>query len=362
MDSGAKDPAAAPDVTRQPYGYHLSLCPSQPEPPFQDAAELERVWGRRWGASDEVGRLRSVLVRAPRGEWDVVRADAWNEAAGALVDPGGMWYWESREPPDRERVAAQHRGLVSALRAEGVEVVFVEGDGPAHLTRPIYTRDPLLTVPGGAIIGRMAPAMRRGEEPLVSLAVAAAGMPILRTITGTGLVEGGSFVKLRPTVAAYGTSFRCNEEGARQLRDALADLGIELIVVPMVGWSIHLDGHLGMLSPEAALVEVNALRTGSSIGCERWGSSPCPARRARSGRSTRSRSRPGGSSCATAIPAPASCSSGAAWRSSPSRTTRSRRAAAASTARRWNWCAIRPELPASMPKLTRQCRTGVDTG
>jgi N-dimethylarginine dimethylaminohydrolase len=259
VDSGAKDPAAAPDVTRQPYGYHLSLCPSRPEPPFQDAAELERVWGRRWGASDEVGRLRSVLVRAPRGEWDVVRADAWNEAAGALVDPGGMWYWESREPPDRERVAAQHRGLVSALRAEGVEVVFVEGDGPAHLTRPIYTRDPLLTVPGGAIIGRMAPAMRRGEEPLVTLAVAGAGMPILRTITGTGLVEGGSFVKLRPTVAAYGTSFRCNDEGARQLRDALADLGIELIVVPMVGWSIHLDGHLGMLSPEAALVEVNAL-------------------------------------------------------------------------------------------------------
>jgi N-dimethylarginine dimethylaminohydrolase len=251
VDPGAND--------RQPYGYHLSLCPSRPEPPFGDPAELERVWGRRWGASDEVGRLRMVLVRAPRGEWDVVRADAWNEAAGALVDPGGMWYWESREPPDGARVAEQHRGLVSALRAEGVEVVFVEDQGPPHLTRPIYTRDPLLTVPGGAIIGRMAPAMRRGEEPLVTRAVATAGMPILRTITGTGLVEGGSLVKLGPTVAAYGTSFRCNEEGARQLRAALGDLGIELIVVPMVGWSIHLDGHLGMLSPDAALVDVNGL-------------------------------------------------------------------------------------------------------
>ncbi|HEY3763808.1 MAG TPA: arginine deiminase family protein [Gaiellales bacterium] len=244
---------------RQPFGYHLSLCPAQPEPPFEDAAELERVWGRRWGASDEVGRLRVVLVRAPQGEWDVVRADAWNEAAGALVDPGGMWYWESRDVPDRELVAAQHRGLVDALRADGVEVVFVEEPGPDHLTRPIYTRDPLLTVPGGAIIGRMAPAMRRGEEPLVTRAVAAAGMPILRTITGTGLVEGGSLVKLRPDVAAYGTSIRCNDEGARQLREALADLGIELIVVPMIGWSIHLDAHLGMVSPDAALVEVNGL-------------------------------------------------------------------------------------------------------
>ena len=246
-------------IPRQPYGYHLSLCPAVPEPAFADAAELERVWGRRWGASDEVGRLRVVLVREPGREYEAVRADAWNEAAGALVDPGGMWYWESREPPDRERVAAQHAGLVAALRAEGVEVVFVAGEGPAHLTRPIYTRDPLLTVPGGAIIGRMAPAMRRGEEPLVTRAVAAAGMPILRTITGTGLVEGGSFVKLRPTVAAYGTSIRCNDEGARQLGDAVAELGIELIVVPMAGWSIHLDAHLGMLSPDAALVEVNGL-------------------------------------------------------------------------------------------------------
>jgi N-dimethylarginine dimethylaminohydrolase len=246
-------------TVRQPFGYHLSLCPAAPEPPFEDSGELERVWGRRWGASDEVGRLRVVLVRAPRDEWSRVRADAWNEAAGALVDPDGGWYWESREEPDLDLVAAQHRGLVDALRAEGVEVVFVKGDGPPHLTRPIYTRDPLVTVPGGAIIGRMAPAMRRGEEPLVTRAVAAAGMPILRTITGTGLVEGGSLVKLRPEVAAYGTSIRCNEEGARQLRAALADLGIELIVVPMVGWSIHLDGHLGMLAPDAALVEVNGL-------------------------------------------------------------------------------------------------------
>jgi N-dimethylarginine dimethylaminohydrolase len=268
-----------PALERQPFGYHLSLCPAVPEPPFHDPGELERVWGRRWGASDEVGRLRSVLVRAPRDEWAVVRADAWNEAAGALVDPGGMWYWESRTPPDLALVREQHRGLVAALEAEGVEVVAVREDGPPHLTRPIYTRDPLVTVPGGAIIGRMAPAMRRGEEPLVTRAVAALGMPILRTITGTGLVEGGSLVKLSPTVAAYGTSIRCNDEGAAQLRSALAELGIELIVVPMTGWSIHLDGHMGMVSPEAALVDRNGLpfwfldRLGD-LGIEAL---PCPA-------------------------------------------------------------------------------------
>lgn len=235
--------------------YHLSLCPAVPEPAFGDPAELERVWGRRWGACDEVGRLRMVLMRRPRDEWSVVDARAWDERAQALVDPGGMWYWESRLPPDLGLVASQHAGLVETLRGEGVEVAFVEEPGPGHLTRPIYTRDPLVTVPGGAIIGRLAPAMRRGEEPLVTRTVAGLGMPILRTITGTGMVEGGSFVKLRRDVAAYGTSFRCNEEGARQLAEAVAEVGIELIVVPLPGWSIHLDGHLGMISPELALVD-----------------------------------------------------------------------------------------------------------
>src|ERR687897_2943807 len=119
----------------------------------------------------------------------------------------------------------------------------------------MYTRDPLVTVPGGAIIGRLAPRMRRGEEQSMSRAVASLGMPILRTITGTGLLEGGSFAKLTPRVAAFGTSIRCNDEGARQLAEVLGPLGIELLVVPLSGFSIHLDGHLAMVDRDKALVD-----------------------------------------------------------------------------------------------------------
>src|SRR5262249_41257269 len=83
-----------------PPGYHLTLLRGDDGTPFADPAEQERVWGRRWGAHDEVGRLRSVLVRRPRREFAVVRAECWSEDAGALVDPDGLWYWESRDPPD----------------------------------------------------------------------------------------------------------------------------------------------------------------------------------------------------------------------------------------------------------------------
>lgn len=222
------------------------------EPPFQD--ELATVWGDAFGAHDEVGVLRSVMVRTPGDELRAISEDAWDEDLGALVDPDGRWYWTDRQPPDLDLVASQHQGLVDALRAEGVEVVVADPLGPPFV-KSVYTRDPSITVPGGAIVGRMGVRMRRGEEPYTTRALAAAGMPILGTITGTGTLEGGSFVKLRPGLAALGTSIRCNGEGFRQLEVLLGLIGLELIRVPIAGYSIHIDLHLAMVDVDRALID-----------------------------------------------------------------------------------------------------------
>jgi N-dimethylarginine dimethylaminohydrolase len=226
------------------------------EPAFHDA--IEEVWGRRWGAHDEVGVLRSVLVRPPSAGLARISADAWDPEAGALVDPEGRWYWTDRHPPDLGRLAAQHAGLVDALAAEGVEVV-VAPAMPESFTKSVYVRDPLVTVPGGAIVGRMAVLMRRGEEADLTRVVAAAGMPVLATMTGTATLEGGSFVKLRDGVAALGTSIRCNDEAAGALREVLARIGWELVVVPLPGYTIHLDMHMAMLDVDLALADVTGL-------------------------------------------------------------------------------------------------------
>ena len=241
-----------------PDAYYQSLFPPMAEPAFEDPLELERVWGVGWGASSEVGKLRAVLMRRPGTELERIRADAWDAGMGALVDPEEGWYWESETPPDLELVQEQYDGLVAALQGEGVAVHFAEAADP-RFSKAMYTRDPLVTVPGGAIIGRLAPRMRRGEERSIARTVASLGIAILRTITGTGLVEGGSFAKLTPKVAAFGTSIRCNVEGARQLEEALQRLGIELVVVPMAGFSIHLDGSLGMVDIDKALVDAQGL-------------------------------------------------------------------------------------------------------
>lgn len=226
------------------------------EPSFHD--ELTDVWGAEWGAGDEVGPLRRVLVRRPGDALGQVRGDAWDEAAQALVDPDGRWYYTRREPPDLGRVAAQHDGLIAALCEEGVDVV-VADPLPDRFVKAMYVRDPLVTVPGGAVIGRMAVRMRRGEEASLTRIVAEQGLPILATITDTGTLEGGSFVKLRPGLAAFGTSIRCNPEGARQLAAVLARIGWELLVVPLAGYTIHLDLHLAMVDVDTALVDAPGL-------------------------------------------------------------------------------------------------------
>jgi hypothetical protein len=122
---------------------HQTKVAAVAEPPFH--AELEEVWGRAWGAHDEVGTLRTVLVRPPGRALDRIRAGAWDPESEALVDPDGGWYWTDRRPPDRERVAAQHAGLVAALVDEGVEVISAASMGDGY-TKGMYVRDPLITL------------------------------------------------------------------------------------------------------------------------------------------------------------------------------------------------------------------------
>lgn len=235
--------------------FHELLGP-QAFPAFSDSGQLERVWGERWGAADEVGRLRTALVRRPsRGLEKIAQAGeaAWRSDLGAYVDPQLRWYWAGHELPDLDAVHREFDGFVDALRREGVDVVEAPQLDEGY-TKAVFTRDPLVTIPGGAIIGRLGPDMRRGEELSVLQTVADQGMPILGTITGSGLVEGGSFIKVRPNLAFFGTSVRCNPEGYRQLARFLGGHGIELERVQMPGFQIHLDLCCLMLDDDLALI------------------------------------------------------------------------------------------------------------
>lgn len=233
--------------------------PGEPDPPFEEPAMLEKVWGRRWGLDNDVGRLRSVLVSRPGDEWRVMmEGGEFDEQAQAWIGPDKMWYWNGRKRPDLVKAQSQHDGLVKALRDEDVEVVHLEDPLP-NMTKSVFTRDPAMIVKGGAIVCRMGVSYRRGEELPFTRTLAKLGMPILHTVHGTGLMEGGSFVWLNPQTAVVSIGHRCNAEGARQAGEVLQTLGVELLCVDNTGYGLHIDGSLVMVNSDLALAFVQDL-------------------------------------------------------------------------------------------------------
>ncbi len=243
--------------------YHrvLKYFPPMAEPSFETPEMMDLVWGARWGADSEVGALKVVLMRRPSDEMKVITMDKWDDEIGAIVGENYSWYWRSTGEPDLAKMQEQHDNYANILRKEGVQVIYLEdSEVPMdHGTQYINTRDMGFAVPGGFICSRMAPRMRKGEERVVSAKVASLGMPILRTVNGTGTVEGGNFALISPKYAAIGYSQRTNMEGIRQVREILEPLGIELIVVPMTGYALHIDGAFTMVDVDKALVNVTKL-------------------------------------------------------------------------------------------------------
>jgi N-dimethylarginine dimethylaminohydrolase len=213
-------------------------------PPLKTRFEedAEKYWGRRWGVNTEVGRLRTVLLHKP------------GEEINSIEPPYEKWRHTSK--PSLEEMQRDYENLAEAFKQEGVEVVerLPEKAEPPRLVKSIYTRDPSFAVPGGVIVGRMYDDLRRGEELYTMQTLAGLGCPILRTVNGSGTIEGGSVMWLSPRHLAIGLSFRVNEEGARQVAEVVQgiDPGIEVKVTPIFG--SHIDESICMVDRHTAVV------------------------------------------------------------------------------------------------------------
>ncbi len=243
-------------VSEFEYRYNMTIkaFPSHAEPAFETAEQQQEIWGDTWGCDNDVGRLRKVLMHRPGEEMAIIDRSKRIEALGSFGDlEGERWYWRGDHIPEVEELQEQHDALTAALAAEGVEVLPLKRCAPGR-HKSIYTRDSCIAVKGGAIVTRLGPIVRRGEEAPVTETLAAIGMPILRTIHGTGLMEGGSFVWLKPNLAVIGRSARVNEEGTRQVEEVLKAQGAELIRVDLTGYRLHIDGALVMIDVDTAIV------------------------------------------------------------------------------------------------------------
>ena len=240
------------------YNQTIKLFGSHPEPAFESETGQIETWGRRWGCDNDVGQIRVCLMHRPGEEMATVDPAKRIDSIGSFGDLEKGWYFQSDAVPDWDEFRAQHDGLVQALRREGVEVVFLDSVEPDGI-KSVYTRDSAFAVPGGAIVARLARRIRRGEEAHVTRTLARLGMPILRTLHGTALAEGGSFAWLNPRTAVMGRSICVNDEGCDQVADVLRMQGAELLRVDMSGYDIHIDGSFTMIDRSLAITYPDGL-------------------------------------------------------------------------------------------------------
>lgn len=242
------------------YQKTIQMFGSSPEPEFEDASRLQKDWGQAWGVDNDVGRIRSILVHRPGPELDMVDKAKRIEEIGSYGDLEKGWYWQSDTVPDMDKLRAQHDNMVDIFKREGIEVHYLDGQGQTDgMLKACYTRDSALMVKGGAVVCRMAPRIRQGEEMVVTRTLAKLGVPILRTIHSTGMLEGGSFAWINSKTAVVGRSIRINNEAIEQLDDVLKRQGVELLVVDLNGYTIHIDGSFVMVDKDLALVDATQL-------------------------------------------------------------------------------------------------------
>jgi|TARA_B110000259_G_C14029841_1_gene406248 N-dimethylarginine dimethylaminohydrolase len=236
--------------------------PNVSEPSFETNSELIDIWGRNWGCDSDVGKLKTVLMHPPTE--DILRDPrkrlvASNEATDER-DQG--WYWDGDECMPRtqlpiDEMRDQWDGLLSVLEAHEVEIIRMQSVTGGRFSH--YTRDSAIAVQGGAIICRLRPYTRRGEEVWATKSIAQLGMPIIRTITGKGMLEGGSFTWLDSQTVIVGRSNCVNEEAVVQLEEILKPQGIEVLRADLSFFDIHIDGVFGMLSHGVAMVDKDKL-------------------------------------------------------------------------------------------------------
>lgn len=198
--------------------------------------EIGSVWSDI-GVTSEVGTLRQVLMHRPGDELN------------GIDDPAPVLWTALIEP---ELATHQHDMLAETYRKLGVGVRYIE---PQHATPNLYfARDLFFMTPQGAIISRMASAVRAGEERQAAAALAHAGVPILMTVYGSGTFEGADIAYLDGGVVLVAFGLRSNREGCRQVSSMLSSIGLQPVIVEMPYGTGHIDGGLSIIDKRKAII------------------------------------------------------------------------------------------------------------
>jgi N-dimethylarginine dimethylaminohydrolase len=185
-----------------------------------------------------VSPLREVLMRTPT-------------TTGRFVEDGG---WRE---PDRAALLDEHRRFVDLLRRLGSTVHVADPvDG---LVDAVYMHDPLIMTPHGAIVLRMAKAIRAAEPAHARRDLERLGVPVLGELTAPAVADGGDKVWLDARTLLVGHGYRTNAAAIAQIRALLAPHGVEVLAFDLPHFRgpaevLHLMSVLSPVATDLAVV------------------------------------------------------------------------------------------------------------
>ncbi len=204
------------------------------------ASELSRLDAPR--VNSEYRPLKAVLLYCPGRELLAVK------------NPNAAQHLRRISPA---LIRREYAGITAAFRKEGVEVHLLPGatrPGRGPALNLMYVRDLFFNTTEGAVAARMASEVRAGEEGLAAAALTGLGVPINKSVSGTGTFEGADALWLDKKTVLCGTGTRTNEEGFFQLRRVLAAQGVRTLEVRLPGGVQHLLGLLQIVDRDLALL------------------------------------------------------------------------------------------------------------
>jgi dimethylargininase len=142
----------------------------------------------------------------------------------------------------------EHEAFQGLLADAGANVVVA---ATPHALDPdaIYVYDPALVTDEGAVMLRPGKEGRRGEVEVMAADFVEAGLPIAGRLDAPAMAEGGDTLWLDERTLLVGRGYRTNEEGVRQLAEALPGVNVVAFDLPHLrgaGEVLHL---LSLLSP-----------------------------------------------------------------------------------------------------------------
>lgn len=201
------------------------------------------------GINSEYSHLKTVMLHIPR------------QIVGSIESPESVLH---RDKISYDDIVEEFRCLIEFFRQNKVNILIIDPDkygnqDPNSLYNLFYVRDNMFMTPSGAVISNMSHNIRKHEIDSVKNTLHENGIRIFYEITDPGTLEGADVLWINRSTVLVAVGRRTNKEGYIQLKEFLANNGIECIEVDAPNYSVHLLGSLQFIDKELAVIRSESI-------------------------------------------------------------------------------------------------------